>query len=552
MINICEKNKQTFICFFKWMIVNLILILLELKFCQPIYETNDDFGISLIAANGYGKYSQYLVFSNYVFGLFLKFLYWIIPKINWYIVLEYLFLAIAYSALETMVTKKVGKTIAIALGMGLWFLVIFNQIRFIQFTRTAYVISFVGGLLIIEAIKEKSKAVALLGSILSVVGYMYRTQCFWVSMVYILALIVGMCVEKQIDNKTFKKCILNVGIVVGVCVCLGQIDNCMYKIDDGWNEYRRYNSARAQLLDYEIPDYETNREFYESENITINDVTILSQWILNDTDFFTTEKLEKITTRCTNKTLSLEVIKNDFRSFCEGHKDSMWMWIFVILIIVVGLEKNGFIALEISGLTIVMFSYLFYMGRVLPRVEFGLWFAGIGVLLYVLLMNKKEKQMVTKDRKTSKLENCVAITAMSIVVVLNGFLMFGTDLRQNPTSSFMEYITKDDSNRYVLDVISFNGFCFNYKPYYTCGEEIYYNYVFSGGWESGSPLLKNVTETLGLNNPIKDLVDRDNVFYVSSRGVDCLYTYLREHYDENCEVKVIEERDGYVIYKFSK
>ena len=62
-------------------------------FCQPVYETSDDFAMGLISTGVYGEeYKQYLVFSNIIYGFLLKFLSNII-LINWYIVLQYIIVA---------------------------------------------------------------------------------------------------------------------------------------------------------------------------------------------------------------------------------------------------------------------------------------------------------------------------------------------------------------------------------------------------------------------------------------------------------------------------
>ncbi|MBP9881018.1 MAG: hypothetical protein WAT27_18435, partial [Chitinophagales bacterium] len=56
-----------------------------LMFMHPSYETSDDTMMNYIAAGTLnGEPSQYLVFSNYLEGVFLKWLFIRFPGINWY------------------------------------------------------------------------------------------------------------------------------------------------------------------------------------------------------------------------------------------------------------------------------------------------------------------------------------------------------------------------------------------------------------------------------------------------------------------------------------
>lgn len=63
---------------------------------------------------------------------------------------------------------------------------------------------------------------------------------------------------------------------------------------EGYIEYKNYNSARSNLVDFDFAQYNGNESFYNSIDIySQNDLDIYKNWCL-DSDFFTTERMKKI------------------------------------------------------------------------------------------------------------------------------------------------------------------------------------------------------------------------------------------------------------------
>ena len=53
------------------------------------------------------------------------------------------------------------------------------------------------------------------------------------------------------------------------------------------------------------------------------------------------------------------------------------------------------------------------------------------------------------------------------------------------------------------------------------------NIVMQGGWYNGSPQYLQTLKNYGMTNPLRDAVDRSNV-YVDYHGIDALCSYLSE------------------------
>ena len=56
-------------------------------------------------------------------------------------------------------------------------------------------------------------------------------------------------------------------------------------------------------------------------------------------------------------------------------------------------------------------------------------------------------------------------------------------------------------------------------------------------------------ERWGIANPTKDLL-LDNVYLIDTDYTDYKLNYLREHYDSNVEVELVDTVEGYNIWKF--
>ena len=61
---LCGNKKLLFICG-----LNILLVLTVLCFFIPLYETDDDFTLGVIASGNFGReYMQYLIYSNELYG----------------------------------------------------------------------------------------------------------------------------------------------------------------------------------------------------------------------------------------------------------------------------------------------------------------------------------------------------------------------------------------------------------------------------------------------------------------------------------------------------
>jgi hypothetical protein len=76
-----------------------------------------------------------------------------------------------------------------------------------------------------------------------------------------------------------------------------------------------------------------------------------------------------------------------------------------------------------------------------------------------------------------------------------------------------------------------------------------------GGWEYPAPFLTARFSENGISNPMRDLLEKDNVYLASSdhQGiVNLILQFLQETYDRDASVTRRGEIDGIGIYEFSR
>ncbi len=160
--------------------INIMLVLIVLYFFCPLYEENDDFGISCIASGLYGtEYMQYLIYSNIIYGYFLKVFGLIFSGGNWYVIMQYLLLTVSVIAIFYCFSFRFPFHIVVCANMLFWYMGFLQQIRRIQFTRTASVLCIAGFVLIWHGVSLSKRIANILGIVLIVFGSSIRLDCFF-------------------------------------------------------------------------------------------------------------------------------------------------------------------------------------------------------------------------------------------------------------------------------------------------------------------------------------------------------------------------------------
>ena len=99
MFNTDGINKSNIRAIITAFLINSFILLVCLVLFYPTFETNDDSGLIAIASGVRGVRDPHLVHSNYLLGKLLTGLYAAAPELQWWSLLQFVFMFAAFFTL---------------------------------------------------------------------------------------------------------------------------------------------------------------------------------------------------------------------------------------------------------------------------------------------------------------------------------------------------------------------------------------------------------------------------------------------------------------------
>lgn len=254
--------------------VSVAFIAMLYGFLEPRWETNDDVAMSMIA-HGYGiaAYSSpNLIFSNVLWGHLVR---WI-PEING--VLGYslatIALLFAVGTVLTLFLAFIG--IGYVATLAILALILVRPVLFPQFTVNS-------GMLTMSAIicwnlyeRQNNKWTLLIGCSLAFLGYLVRSQEFFLVLGVGLPLLPWVTLGSQ---RAFKIAVAGLAAVVAFSAA---IDHLAYQSPE-WKAFNELNPARLPFTDFGAGSHLKQRcDILEHYGYTGNDIDLISGWFFVD------------------------------------------------------------------------------------------------------------------------------------------------------------------------------------------------------------------------------------------------------------------------------
>lgn len=528
----------------------LVLFVLFGK-CQ--YETNDDEMMNLISAGAYGaQYSQYLVYSNVIYGLILKLLFFIVPTINWYLGLMLFFNMIAFAALSVAFGKYfslqghllVSVLVNVILGSQFY--------NALGFTRNAALYAIAGFILWItysSSEDRKDFVYVWWGISLIVLATLVRKQCLFFIAPYALITVLGICYRQSQIVVKINQIIITIALLIAVLV----IDYGVYHFGAGWTDYNDSLSALTNILDYgrEI-DYS---EDMVNASIKPSEIEMLKRWDWMDSNTFSVDRLKSIAYAKSMQEPRTISVKHVWYTILETNMSWILAW-FISMALALLLSKSWRItAIELLfGILILGYYYYFArIGRVVERVTSSVWFAAS--LFTICAGMKLTKEMFVLSRSS------IIITLMILAICIGKQYKYYDQIKGRQyvvnvesNSELFAEMNRNKDNVYLLDTKSLIGpkednlvvLDKRYQDY--CS-----NMVLLGGWYAYSPANRSNYQKYGITNPIRDLLSVDNCYFVAGEeATSCLTTYYSEVYGVDISVELIQEINQIGIWKIEE
>lgn len=325
-------------------------------------------------------------------------------------------------------------------------------------------------------------------------------------------------------------------------------DRAYYVKDETWSHYLEYNQLRSELWDMGFPDYEENRELYESLGISASNMSYYYSWNM-DTELLPVESLRKLVEAKDKNDFSAETVKNYLKEYpVRFFSMPLFSFFIIVSLIAIALNKKNLRIVFYEAVVIMLFElYFFFVNRYgLPRIEAGMWMAAIAAVLYYM------SEDIGKFNLSNKKWTFVLL---GIVLAMNMTTFYGNmALEEVSTASSRNFFDLVSKNREKLYVFSMHSEPYKLESSYGFWEPAQFgdasNVYYMGGWEFNVPIMEKMLERYDVDNIYRDSVNNNNnVFFVANSDAGLIGDYIKENYDESAYLVFIKEIDGAKIWR---
>lgn len=562
--------------------INVFLFLFYLLFYKVHYETTDDSMLSQIISGFFGENDAHMIFVNYVLASFLKVLYLMCQSVPWHGIFQLFvcfcsMIAINYFLFETIVSKSNAFLVII-----FDFFVAYELYVKVQFTKTSGIASTAGVLLVLlfTLFKERSIKGIFLGVILATVGFCYRPNMFFVSLLLCSTFgVLFLLKNKKFDKKQFFKrllsCICSMTILFASIGIAFIIDKSHYNSPE-WDLYKDKYKVLQQICDFK--NFNVNIEKAKENGIDFDesDLNMLKSWNLCDDEVFSLDNLDIIAASINDPELSFkDFVKQAIDHLILDYYIPFYVFFIFSLLFLIRNIRNfriGYVLSYFYLIFVILFEYvyMYLLGRAfLNRINCIMWFTATIFVIMITEESISFKEPINKNAKKTKKNNIRKKSNKNINITINknfvfvllffilSQILYYPDYGKNFGQIFH---SNKDVHENIFDVINEDKEHFyiatHVGTYFWEEQDIFVdiplasgdNCSFVGSWPGYSPLLIEQRKKYNINNPFSDVINNNSVYWIDE-NMENTIKYIKHHYDENAEAILVKEVDKCKIYK---
>ena len=548
-------DSKYFILCFVIAINAIIFIICNLLF-EVGYETIDDFTIMKIISKLDGSYSIYSVYIHPILSFIIMMLYKTGIDANWYTITMLLIQFISFTTIGIILLnkdKKVGAVLYLIIAS-----VFYTKILcIINYTSVAAIAILAGIIALMYSLDKNSKKSKTVGYILLIIGVMLRKNSF----IIVIPFYLIYSIYYSINNKNRKA--LKTLLIVFIIFITVYISNLIiYKTNPVYDKYTQFNNIRTYFFDYNVLDYEKDKELLDKCGWTNVDYQTLYTYSLADENFYTTENLENLKE---NIHISFEDIKNKsidaFKLIYEINIEvNLSLLIGICLLLALSIiTKNKRLLVSMFFLLFIILNYVIIYTKPVYRVITSLYATTFVMMSYVLTKN----YLIEKNTK-NKIEKAVLILIIVLYMILdNRFLnMIVSNYHKQNYSLIKDVIAYTNShkeNAYVYPNVLKN-ISLAFSVYEKIPDNTFSNLRYISDWDIYNKEYYEFKERYNLDNIMEDLYKKDNLYIITGdvAGANGMYNnhieivkqYIENHYNKHIGYDIIKEFSDFVkVYK---
>lgn len=551
------------------LLASVISLLFDYYYCM-----NDDTTMRDILCGSYtgtpeGRNIQML----YPLGAFISVLYRILPNAPWYGIFlcscQYMAVFLICSRSVRVVKQiwaKIIVGIVTVLAAGG---ILLYELVYVQYTMTCGIMMAAAVFWFYTSDADKGVKDFLLENsisiILTVLAFQLRTEMAILMFPFLLG--AGLCKWSR-EKKFFTKqniekyagLIGTVLVLMGVSVLVHQAACSLAE----WKRFQLFFDYRTELYDFlGIPVYEKNQEFYAGIGLSENEAALFENY-----NFALDKNIDE---KVLGQIADYQKQERGSTLFLIGIKEAVWLYknslisaeympyngliVFLYLLLILTAWKNKdksyLWKLPMFGvIRTICWMYIILRNRTPERITHGLFLMELMVTAALLL---------TEWGRSKR--NRLTMSALACIIVVLGMPAVWTKSytekiqRENVNKEwlmFQEYCAEKPENFYLVDVYSSVDYT---EKMFAEVDNSYRNFDLCGGWTANSPLYREKLKVSGITDIEKDLIEKENVFFVSkpNRNIEWLINYYKEkEITVQPEIEEEIELNGevrFVIYK---
>lgn len=424
----------------------------------------------------------------------------------------------------------------------------------VNYTVVAALLSFCGLFSISVAFfAEKGKVrIALWGTLFLCLGLMLRRQSGLLALPFLLVALAAEGANVYCGGNK-ERCLelLKIGAIPCVAVALLLISNQVFWAT-GRADNIRYDAGRVALVDYPVKPWEEIEQMLPG--VREVDYSMVRSWCFADTEVMDAEFMETVSkVAAVTPQLNMMTLKQGNKTIwdvlCGPGVKIYAVWIFAVFLMILVLPTNKFERIEailaIAGGYIIML-YLSLKGRFPERVCIAVCLPIIAILTSIAM-----KAMYRPDLRRAK---ACALAMLMCFLAGSQFSNLSFPKEFSPLA-INAGMTADDSAYRETYEGNAVYICSGQKLLTFAGQgklptdEFLRHYVSCGDWTYGQSYQIQHLNSIGISNPIKSLITRENTYLLSG---DCslVQRFLQEHYAPNVESRQVGEIDGEAVWEF--
>lgn len=548
--------------------MGIVVICMLWIFVTPVYSgDNDNYDMALIVnrmLTGEGQ-DVYISYLNPVLCVIFQIVLRLMPMADCFVLTAQGMLLYAVGVFAYVLALKTKNYFELFGYYSVFLAIVFLQNLFnYNFTCWSAFFAAVGMLVLLLLVhgKIEGKRWSVTSAVLLCLGVMWRYES---ALLFVPFIVLDLGVQFLWTVKTWeaRKVFMrrNVKILAVPMFSLAVISLLHIGIfyTERYREAKEYDDARSTLLDYPLKAWEEIKD--EIPEITENDYNMVSQWILMDVERIDTQFLTEMSesgrkdteTGMINLSYILNMQKRIFSVFMNTRTMQYLLGITGVVFVLFILSKQKWYY-KIQAVcaclgTDVICMYFEHRGRALERVYLLALYALL-MSLVVLLLSWKERRGSTYELRHLLM---TAIGLFGIVYSVN-HTVFAPKQSVFTTKNYDIETYSADYKAEELYIWSIKEYCKKPMQYFLgdgklMSSDYLAHNIYAGAWSYGQVYFGQLLEKIGIENPMRELLENENAYYVAEDS-QMVLTYLQEHFDENVTVEQVKEIDGIPVWRF--